>query len=125
MTDGGGAALLVENRDHGVCGVRDEGAEDTSPVTRDEGDEELGALRVGVLGQGEDVLVEGLYSVFEGSKLDHGVGNLPHPQGRETLVESVNTFLGSNLVESLSEASGESSCVSCLHSNFELFAKTY
>ena len=38
------AVSLVEDGDHGVSGVRHNSAEDTSPVTRQEGDHELGAL---------------------------------------------------------------------------------
>jgi hypothetical protein len=37
--------------------------------------------------------VEKLNSALEAGKLHHGVGNLPHPQGHETLVESGHALL--------------------------------
>lgn len=66
------------------------------------------------------MLVEGFDSVFKGSELDHGVGHLSHPKWGKTLVESIHSLLGFNLVESLHETSSESASVSCLHSYFEL-----
>lgn len=112
---------LVEDRNHGVSRVRDDGAEDTSPVTRQEGNHELGVLRVGVLGGGEDVLVESLDGVFESGELNHGVWNLSHPQRCDTLIETIDTFVGLDLSESLEEVSCEGSVVSSLHSDFNLY----
>lgn len=111
---------LVEDGDHGVGGVRNDSAEDTSPVTRQESDHELGILGVGVLGSGEDILVEGLDSVFEGGELNHGVWDLSHPQRSDTLVETIDTFVGLDLSETLEEVSCEGSVVSSLHSDFNL-----
>jgi len=98
--------------------VRHNSAEDTSKVTRGEHNRELSSLRVGLLGGSEDVSVEGSHDVLEGAKLDHGVGNLSHPQRAETLVETVPALVGLDGVETLKEAGGE---VGGLHSDLDGF----
>jgi hypothetical protein len=117
LADGGVRGFLVEDGNHGVSGVRDDGAEDTSQVARHEHNGELGALGVSILALGEDVVVEGADNVLEGTELHHGVGDLSHPQGAETLVETVPALVGLDGVEALKEARGE---VRGLHSNFNL-----
>lgn len=79
LHNGGVGGTLIQNGDHGISGVRNNGAEDTSPVTRHKSDGKLGCLGVGVLRGGEDVFVESLDGLFEGGELDHGVGDLSHP----------------------------------------------
>lgn len=117
LSHGGVGGLLVEDGDHGVSGVRDDGAEDTSEVAGHEHDRQLSSLGVGVLGGGEDVVVEGADDVLEGTELDHGVGDLSHPQRADTLVETVPALVGLDGVETLNEAGSE---VRGLHSNFKL-----
>lgn len=67
---------LSKERDEGVGGVGDDGADDTGEVTRGEGDTELGVLGVRVLGRGEDLGVEELDDLLEEEELGHGVGDL-------------------------------------------------
>ena len=97
--------------------MRHDSAEDTSQVSRHEDDGELGGLRVGILGVGEDLAVESSNDVLESTELDHGVGDLSHPEGSETLVETVPSLVGLDGVEALDESWGE---VRGLHSNFDL-----
>lgn len=82
-------ALTVELAHHGVGGVRDNRAEDTSQVTRGEGDTQLGALGVGLLALREDVVVEELHEPLESHELDDRVGHLPRPERTQTLVEPI------------------------------------
>ncbi len=56
---------LAHKRDKGVSGVRNDGANDTSQVTRGEGNSELGVLGVRVLGLSENVGVEQLHNLLE------------------------------------------------------------
>ena len=67
---------LAELRDKRVSGVGDDGADDTGDVTGGEGDTELHGLAVGVLGCGEDVLVEEADNVLEEEELGHRIGDL-------------------------------------------------
>lgn len=76
------------------------------------------ALGIRVLGLCEDVFVEGLDGVFKGGELDHGVGDLSHPQRGDTLVEAVHSLVGLDHVEALSEIGSE--VVGSLHSYFQL-----
>lgn len=117
LTDGCVGGLLVKDGNHSVRGVRDDSACDTSQVTRCKHDGELSGLRVGLLGLGEDVSVEGADDVLEGTKLHHGVGDLSHPQGTKTLVETVPALVGLDGVETLKETRSE---VRGLHPNFNL-----
>lgn len=61
----GAAASLVEDGDHGISRVGNKSAEDTSPITRDEGDHELEVLGVGVLRVGEHICVESLHGLLK------------------------------------------------------------
>lgn len=98
---GSGAGLsLVQDGDHGIGWVRDEGAENTGNVTRHEGDHELGSLAVLGLWLGEDIGVELGDDLLERNELDNGIWNLSSPQWGETFVESVVTLGGLNLSES-------------------------
>ena len=95
----------------------DDGAEDTSPVTGEEGDHELGLLGVGALGGSEDVLIESLDSVLEGTELHHGVGNLTHPEGLDTLVESGPALGVHDLWPSLTGSGWEGARLRGLHAD--------
>jgi len=64
----------------GVGGVRNDGANDTSDVTRSKCDLQLGGLRVLILGLREDVGVESLDDLLEEIELGHGVWDLARPQ---------------------------------------------
>jgi hypothetical protein len=112
---------LVEDGDHGISWMRNDGAEDTSDVTRHEGNHHLFSLGVFTLWLGENVSVEGLHNLFEGDKLDDGVWNLSAPEWGQTLVETVGSFSGFDLVETLNSTSGEGSWLRSLHSDFELY----
>jgi len=104
--------------------VRNNSAEDAGPIPRQESDHQLGGLRVRTLFTSEDVLVERFHSVLKGSELYHGVGDLSKPEGRQTLIEPIHTFISHNCVETFSEFSGEFSSVSSLHSDFKRFHRT-
>ena len=112
--------LLVQNGDHGICGMGNQSAEDTSPVTGQERYHKLSVFAVLILGLGEDVSIECLHSVLEGAELDHSVGDLSSPEWAKTLVESVDAFPLINQGHSFSGGFWESTCVSCLHADFEL-----
>ena len=112
---------LVEDGDHGISWMRDNGAEDSSNVTRHEGDEHLLSLGVFVLWLGEDLGVELCNNLLEGDELDNGVWNLSAPEWGQTLVESIGSFIGFNLVESDNGVLWESSWLGSLHSYFELY----
>jgi len=115
------ALTLVEDRDHSVSGVRHDSAEDTGPVSGEEGDHELGALGVRALWGGEDVGVESLHGVLESAELDHGVWDLSEPEWSESLVETVPALLVHDGRPSLAGGGWEGTLVSSLHSNFECF----
>jgi len=115
------APSLVDDGDHGVSRVGHNGAEDTSPVPRQEGNHQLSALRVRTLLLCEQVLIESFDSVLKGSELDHGVGDLSHPERGDALVEAVDSLGAQDLVEAGSETPGESTVVSSLHSHFQSF----
>lgn len=97
--------------------MRDDGAEDTSKVTRQEGDSELLSLGVFSSGLGEDVCVEGFNDLFESDELNNGVRNLSSPKRSQTLVESGGTFSAAHLVVSLEEGGRESTRLGGLHSD--------
>lgn len=111
----------VELGDHGISGVRNDGAEDTSQVTRQEGDSELLSLGVFSSGLGEDVGVEGFDDLFESDELHNGVGDLSSPKGSQTLVKSTSAFSSGHLVVSLEERGGESARLGGLHSDLDSF----
>jgi hypothetical protein len=83
--------------------VRDDGAEDTGDVTSGKGDHQL--LATGALGSwlGNDVLVDGLDGLLEAGELHHGVRNLSHPEGLESLEEGTGAFLCSHFREAVAE----------------------
>jgi hypothetical protein len=124
---GHGAAIsslsLVEDGDHGVSWMRDESAEHTGNVSGHESDHQLGRLAVGVLWLGEDGLVELLHDLLEGDELDNGVWNLSGPEWLETLVESVVTLGGLDLLETSHGGGWELSPVGGLHFNLQLYLK--
>ena len=116
----GAVASLVHDRDHGVGGVGHDSAEDTSPVTGEEGDHELSRLRVGALRGSEDVGIESLNGVLKGTELHHGVGDLTHPKGLDTLVEASPALGVHDLRPSLASSLGEGASVGGLHADLQL-----
>lgn len=71
---------------HGISRVRDEGAEDTSQVTRHEGNGQLLSLRVFTSGSSEELGVEKFDDLFEGDELNDGIGDLSGPKRRQDIV---------------------------------------
>lgn len=67
---------LSELRNEGISGVGDDGTDNTSEVTRGEGDTELSSLAVSFLGLSENLGVEELDNLLEEEELGHGVGDL-------------------------------------------------
>jgi len=119
---GGFIALsFVDDWHHGVCWVRDQGAEDTCPVPWQEGYHQLEWLGVLVFWLGKEVFVAGTNSHLESWKLDHGVGNLSEPKRRDAPVKAIQTFGWFDLVKSLGERSSKLTSLSSLHSDFKSF----
>lgn len=114
---------LVEDGDHGVSWMRNEGAENTGNVTRHESDHELFSLAVRGLWLGEDISVEFSDNLLESDELDNGVWNLSSPKWLETLVESTVTLSGLDLLETGHGGSWEFSSVGGLHLNLQLYLK--
>ena len=98
---------VVHLGDARVEGVGDEGTEDTSNVTRGEGDGQLGGLAVALTRLGEAVLVEQSDDVLEGGELHHGVGDLTAPEGNNSLPERLHTSSGGELLHSGRQLGGE------------------
>ena len=94
-----GARSLVQVRDKGVGGVGDDGAEDAGNVASCEGHNQL--LTLGTLSPwlGNDMFIESHHSLLKASKLHHGVGDLPAPQGHQGLVEAVDALSSHDLGE--------------------------
>ncbi len=85
-----------------------DGANDTGEVTGGEGDAELSALGVGLLGSSEDVGVEGLDDLLEEEELGHGVGDLARPEGHDRAEgEAGHGAVGRHGVGGSNEAGGE------------------
>jgi len=118
------AGLFVQDGDHGVGRVRNDSAEDTSPVAGHESDHQLSGLAVLRLGLREDVLVEGLHRVLECAELDHSVRDLSSPEWANTLVETVPAFSVHDDGPSLSGSSWELAGFGGLHAHFELNAES-
>ena len=116
----GGTTLLVHDGDHGVSGVRDDSAEDTSPVTGQEGDHKLEVLGVRLTGSSEDVSVKESHGLLESDELDNGVGDLSAPEGDDTLVEAVPALGLHDLGPALTEGKGEGAGLGGLDSDFDL-----
>ena len=57
-------------------------------VTCHEGYNQLLGFAALTAGLGNNILVEQLHSSLKAGKLHHGVGDLPHPQGNYTLIET-------------------------------------
>ena len=72
-------SFWVDLGDHGVSGVGDYGAEDTSKITGCEGDAELCGFTVIFFAFGEDVIIEELHEPFESDEFHNGVRNLSGP----------------------------------------------
>ena len=117
---GATSSSLVEDGDHGISWVRNDGAENTSDVTGHEGNGKLSSLGVGGFLLGEDLSVELGNDLLESDELDNGVWNLSSPEWLKTLVESVDSLGRVDGVESLDGTGWESSFVSSLHSNLKL-----
>lgn len=80
--------MTVKFAHHGISGVRDDSAEDTSQIAGSECNSQLGGLRVVLLAKGEDVVIEELDKPFESDELDNSVWDLTRPERDETLVEA-------------------------------------
>ena len=80
--------MTVKFADHGVCGVGHDSAEDTGKITGGECYSQLGGLRVVLLAEGEDVVIEELDEPFESDELDNSVWHLTRPEWDETLIET-------------------------------------
>jgi len=119
-SSGVGSTSLVEDGNHCVGWVGNDGAEHTGNVTGHEGDHELGALAVRALLLGEDAGIELSNDLLEGDELDDGVWDLSSPEWLKTLVESVDSFGFMDSLESFNSAGGESTWLSGLHFNFKL-----
>ena len=119
----GGSSPLVEDGDHGISWMGDDGAENTSNVTRHEGNSELGTLTVAGLLLGEDVGVERLDDLFEGDELHNSVWHLSAPKWGQTFEETVGTFSGFQVGESCSGSFGELAWLGSLHFDLKLYSE--
>ena len=117
------SSSLVEDGDHGVSWMGNNGAEHTSNVTGHESDHELGALGVGALWLGEYGRVEFSDNLLESDELDNGVWNLSSPEWGKTLVETVVTLGSLNLSESSHSGGWEFTLGGGLHLNLQLYFK--
>ena len=117
------SSSLVEDGDHGVSWMGNNGAENTGNVTRHESDHKLGALGVGALWLGEYGRVEFSDNLLESDELDNGVWNLSSPKWLKTLVESSGTLSGLNLLVTGKGGSWELTLVGSLHLNLQLYYK--
>merc|ERR1719195_1037327 len=95
--------------------------ENTGPVSRQESNQELSALAVGLLWSSEDVFVHGLDSVLEGSELDHGVWYLTEPKWSKSLVESTPAFSSHHFAPSSTGSGWESAWLGGLHTDLQGF----
>lgn len=120
-----GTSLLVHDGDHGVGGVRNDSAEDTSPVAGQEGDHKLEVLGVGLTRSSEDVGVKGTDGLLESDELHNGVGDLSAPERGYTLVEAVPAFVLHDSRPALTEGKGEGALVRGLDSDFDLQTRVY
>ena len=117
------SSSLVEDGDHGVSWMGNNGAENTGNVTRHESDHQLGALGVGALWLGEYFFVEFSDNLLESDELHNGVWNLSSPKWLKTLVESRGTLGGLNLLVTGKGGSWELTLVGSLHLNLQLYYK--
>ena len=121
---GKGAAIsslsLVEDGDHGVSWMGNEGAEHTGNVTGHESNHKLSSLAIGVLWRSENRAVEFLHNLLESHELHNGVWNLSGPEWLETLIEASVTLGGLNLLESGDGGGWEFSLVGGLHFDLQL-----
>jgi hypothetical protein len=116
-----GATSLVDDGDHGVSGVRHNSAEDTSPVSGQESDHELGVLGVVRFSLGEDVGVHVLDSGLEGGELHNSVGDLSHPERLDSLVHGGPATLSEHDRPCFSKGLGEGANIRGLHSDLDLY----
>jgi len=119
------ATSLVHDGDHSVSGVRHDSAEDTSPVTSQEGNCKLLVLAVSFTRFGEDICVECSHCLFEDNELNDSVWDLSCPKWVDTLVETVPSFGLHDLGPSFSGSLREGSSIGSLHSDFELKTESY
>jgi len=116
-----GSGSLVEDGDHGISWMGDDGAENTGNITGHESDSELGTLTVAGLLSGEDVSVEHLHDLFEGDELHNGVWYLSAPKWGQSFVETVGTFGGFQVSETCSGGFGELAWLRSLHFDLKSF----
>jgi len=82
----GALSSLVHDGHHSISWMRDNSAENTSNITRHEGNHKLGGLAVFALWLSENVRVEVLDDLLESDELHNGVRNLSSPKWLKTLV---------------------------------------
>jgi hypothetical protein len=123
LTDG--TTVLIHDRYHGVSGVGDDSAEDTSPVTGHESDHKLEVLGVALTRSSEHISVQGSHGLFESDELHNGVGDLSAPEGNDTLVETVPALRLHDLGPAFTEGSGEGTFIGGLNSDFDLQTGVY
>lgn len=75
----GCTTLFVHNRNHSVSWVRNNCAEDTSPVTSQEGDTQLLILWVTFTRSCENISIKESNCLFESNKLHNGIRDLSAP----------------------------------------------
>ena len=100
--------------------MRNNSAENTSPVTSHEGNHKLEVLGVRITGGGENVSVEVTDGLLESNELNDGVWDLSAPKGLDTLVHTSPSLVVHNLGPCLTEGLGESTSIRSLHSNLGL-----
>jgi hypothetical protein len=115
-----GTTVLVHDGDHGVSGVGNDSAEDTSPVSGHKGDHKLEILGIALTGGSENISIQSTDGLFESDELHNGVGDLSTPEGDDTLVETVPALRLHDLGPAFTEGSGEGTLVGGLNSDFDL-----
>jgi len=113
-----GATLLVHDGDHSVSWVRHNSAENTSPVTSQEGDHKLHVLGVGFTWGSEDVLIQGTNGLLESDELHDGVWDLSAPEWGDTLVHQAPATFGHHLWPAFTHGGWEGTLVGGLDSDF-------
>ena len=96
---GGDTLAGVKLRDEQVSRVGHRSAEHASNVPGSETDTELLGLVALLLRLRDNVLVQGLDGVLEGSEFHHCVRNLSRPEWRQSLEQASDSFLGDELRE--------------------------
>ncbi len=116
---------VVQLGDHCVGWVRDNGADDSSEVTRGKGDRKLSGLVVLGLGfRGENFGVKHFDNFLKEDKLGNSVRNLSSPKRSQSFVKSSGSFFRDDFVHSRNQSIWEGSWLRGLHSDFDCFEGT-